>query len=732
MSGAAAILSAAVLSAFATGVGDAWPDGREGFRLLPAEQFPGWGGPGRVIVPVDSPIAAAGPAPPRYEPYAGQWFAAPPATASGAAPEREAPPDDAASVAQTVAEFVGARAAAAGGDFLAREPGGLHRLRLLNPGLRRRVISHREAIACAVFKEVGTGREFDLDFYLEREGWEWKVARIVVHSVDGISFGSPPAGGAAPGGWVAPPVGRGVPRPQGPPRLTLRLAFREPSGNDVLDGGETGSLEVSIMNSGVGPAYATTLSAQIEGNVRGMAILGFTPKLGDIAPGHEVSKSIPLAAADASPTQRVRVKLQVREANGFDSEPVAVVFETRPYRAPRLELSDVALVGPGVLRPGQAATVGLRVRNAGTGPARGARIELRTGRDVFPAAESTVVLGDIRPGRSAEARFELFINRRYRGSALLPAGVVLFDGRGTGPEISLGLTVGASGRPPAAGPPDAFGAEGAQPAAPEDVDSPPKTPGARDPDAYAVVVGIENYRDLPAVEHARRDAEVLRAYLTQSMGFDPLNVVALLNERATLTDMAVFLGPWLEDRVTPKSRVFVYFAGHGSPEPASGDGYLVPYEGDPSYLQTKAYPLRSLIKTLSSLKAAEVTLVLDSCFSGAGGRSVVAKGARPLAVKSAAYGGGDRLVIVSAASGGQISIDYPQARHGLLTYFLLKGLRGGADSDKDGRVTTAEIFAYIKPNVERQARLRHVEQTPSLWPPGGRPAANAREWIRLR
>jgi uncharacterized caspase-like protein len=196
--------------------------------------------------------------------------------------------------------------------------------------------------------------------------------------------------------------------------------------------------------------------------------------------------------------------------------------------------------------------------------------------------------------------------------------------------------------------------------------------------------------------------------------------------------MATFLGPWLEGRVTSKSRVFVFFAGHGAPEPASGDGYLVPYEGDPAYLGTKAYPLAKLTATLSNLKAAEVTLVLDSCFSGAGGRSVAAKGARPLAARSSAPAGGPRLVILSAASGGQISADYPQARHGLLTYFLLKGLSGGADADKDGRVTTAELFAYARPNVERQARLRHVEQTPSLWMAPNAPLAAARVWIRLR
>lgn len=255
----------------------------------------------------------------------------------------------------------------------------------------------------------------------------------------------------------------------------------------------------------------------------------------------------------------------------------------------------------------------------------------------------------------------------------------------------------------------------AKPEAAASVDAPPAAKTSIDPDALAVVVGVERYRQegIPAVSYAASDARIVHAYLTKSMGFDPKNVILLANEQATKTDLEKYLGPWLENRASEKSRVFVYFAGHGSPDPKTGEAYLMPYEGDPTYTKVSGYPLKSLYKTLAALPAKSVTVALDSCFSGAGQRSVIAAGARPLVnVKTGAPEGS--TVVLAAAAGDQISGAYPEGRHGLMTYFLLRGLSGAADDDKDGAVTTRELYAYVRPNVEREARRGNREQTPLL------------------
>lgn len=261
-----------------------------------------------------------------------------------------------------------------------------------------------------------------------------------------------------------------------------------------------------------------------------------------------------------------------------------------------------------------------------------------------------------------------------------------------------------------------------------DVDKVPASSLKFDPDAYAVVIGVERYRQsgIPAVDFASRDASSMRDYLVGSMGYDARNVVLLTDAGAGRTDLEKHLGKWLRNRVQAKSRVFIYYAGHGAPDPATGEAYLLPYEADPSYLEETAYPLAKLREELGKLPSKDVTVVLDACFSGQGPRSLIAQGARPLVIAKPVTASTNGQVI-AAASSSQISLSHREGRHGLLTYYLLEGLHGGADADKDGSITASEAFAYASPAVERAARLQNAEQTPTI---AG--AASARPWVVLK
>ena len=115
--------------------------------------------------------------------------------------------------------------------------------------------------------------------------------------------------------------------------------------------------------------------------------------------------------------------------------------------------------------------------------------------------------------------------------------------------------------------------------------------------------------------------------------------------------------------------------------------------------------MQRLYEQLGKLPTKEVVVVLDTCFSGAGGRSVLAQGARPmvLSIENPILVSG-KTVVLAASAGDQISSTYRQKSHGLLTYFFLKGLQGEADKNKDGTIDLAELFEYVKPQVERVAR----------------------------
>jgi len=241
---------------------------------------------------------------------------------------------------------------------------------------------------------------------------------------------------------------------------------------------------------------------------------------------------------------------------------------------------------------------------------------------------------------------------------------------------------------------------------------------AERPRDFAVVVGVEKYQDLPPADFAERDAQAVKNHL-KALGVPERNIAFLVDSRALRSSLEKYIEQWLPNLATQDSRVYFYFSGHGAPDIKTGDSFLVTWEGDASYLATTAYPLKRLYEKLSGLKAKEIVVVLDACFSGAGGRSVLAKGARPLVMKVTTATVPQNLTVFSAASGEQITSTLEDQDHGTFTYYFLKGLSGAA-KDASGAVTAKGLYDYLKPKVQDAARRQNRDQEPVLHGPGDR------------
>ena len=252
-----------------------------------------------------------------------------------------------------------------------------------------------------------------------------------------------------------------------------------------------------------------------------------------------------------------------------------------------------------------------------------------------------------------------------------------------------------------------------------DVEVLPSSKAGKNKSSYAIVIGIEQYRQgLPKADFAVSDAKPLAKYLSHVMGYPEENIIVLINEHATKSDFEKYFGRWLLNNTEEESTVFVYYSGHGAPNPKTGDAYLVPYDGDPSFIEETGYSLRRLYAALEKLPAKEIVVALDSCFSGAGGRSVLAKGARPLVMTMETSIIPQKIAVLSAASGHQISSTYEEKGHGLFTYFLLKGIKEKAEASGGGGIELRQLFRYLKPQVEKIARRKYnQEQSPQLTAP---------------
>jgi len=224
----------------------------------------------------------------------------------------------------------------------------------------------------------------------------------------------------------------------------------------------------------------------------------------------------------------------------------------------------------------------------------------------------------------------------------------------------------------------------------------------------AVIIGIEGYEGVPKSDYSYDDAMLVGDY-AKALGFKMRNIEMLLDERATKSAIENTIRTWLRNKAKPESKVFVYYSGHGAPDQETGDAYLVPYDGDPNNLPGSGYPLKKLFEDLGKLQVSEVTIILDAGFSGAGGRSVIAKGARPLVAMTEGVAIPQSMAVFTATQGIQIATSSPEKGHGMFTYYFLKAL-------KDGKKNISEIYEYIKPLVEDEAKQLNVQQSPSISP----------------
>ena len=235
----------------------------------------------------------------------------------------------------------------------------------------------------------------------------------------------------------------------------------------------------------------------------------------------------------------------------------------------------------------------------------------------------------------------------------------------------------------------------------------------------ALIIGISDYREkiIPSVKYAARDAEIMAKYLEKLGGIPRSNIKLLTDDTATKSDIEAYAEDWLPRRVNQDSTVFIYYAGHGTPDLRGREAYIVPYEGHPDF-PSKLYPLKRMYESLNKLPARDVIVMLDSCFSGAKGRSITREGARPItiSIENPVLSGG-KITVIAGSTGNQISSDYDKVQHGLFTYYLLRGIRGEADTNNNSVVELGELYHYVKTNVSEKASLElNRDQTPVLLP----------------
>jgi TPR repeat protein len=248
---------------------------------------------------------------------------------------------------------------------------------------------------------------------------------------------------------------------------------------------------------------------------------------------------------------------------------------------------------------------------------------------------------------------------------------------------------------------------------------PPTTMMNSNPNAVALIIGVDKYESITSAPWAESDARSFYDYAQNVLGISTDKIRLITGSDSSEAGIWKSVERWLPTMVDRnKSDVYLYFAGHGLASADGNNAYLIPWDGDPDLLARTAILRSELIDGLKDLNAANVTLFMDTCYSGKarGGKGTLVADSRGLRIvkKDTLYNLPDNFTLFSAAANDETASSHKVLEHGLFSYWVMQGLGGDADSNSDRKITNGELHAFIDKNVQKSAAAMGRKQHPQL------------------
>ncbi len=225
---------------------------------------------------------------------------------------------------------------------------------------------------------------------------------------------------------------------------------------------------------------------------------------------------------------------------------------------------------------------------------------------------------------------------------------------------------------------------------------------------YVVAIGIDHYENWPILSTAVSDATGFAKLLTGKFGFE-YAVEPLTEKNATREAVNSLIDDDLRSRLKPEDSLVIFFAGHGTTrndkigDQARSVGFIVPVDARAPGVNehwSDYLNVEELLRTISTLPASHILVVLDSCHSG------MALGSKFSTSRDDTRFQRDMLVkisrkVIASAQGDQLAADSgPLPDHSLFTGLMIQGLTTGkADSYEAGFVTSSQLGAYAQHEV---------------------------------
>ena len=236
-------------------------------------------------------------------------------------------------------------------------------------------------------------------------------------------------------------------------------------------------------------------------------------------------------------------------------------------------------------------------------------------------------------------------------------------------------------------------------------------------DAVAIIIGIENYRRVAKADFANADAKDFYTYASRALGIKPENIKLLVDDGADDIEILNAFQNWLPLKVNKgKTDVYVFYSGHGYPSQDGSSLYFLPFNVDKQYLERTSVKQKEVVFALQKAQAKSVTMFIDACYSGqTRGGEVLIAGLKPIALKADEKAYPPEFTVITASAADQFSSASQDLKHGIFSFYLMKGMEGDADVNKDGRITSGELQRYLSEMVGRQAMGLNRTQNTQLF-----------------
>lgn len=250
---------------------------------------------------------------------------------------------------------------------------------------------------------------------------------------------------------------------------------------------------------------------------------------------------------------------------------------------------------------------------------------------------------------------------------------------------------------------------------------------------FAVVIGISDYKftdaGLKNLNFADDDAQAVADFLQTPSGggFSSANIKLLLNQEASLIAVRAALSETFK-RAKAGDLIFIFIAGHGAPDPlATQNIYFLLSDTKVVDMPQTAFLMSELKQMLDTqVTAQRVIVMIDTCHSAGvnqktksiiSGRQLEQEGDENnisnFYLTNQLFKQTGRAILTSSDVNEISQESSKWGNHGVFTWALLEGLKGGADSNGDKLITAGEIFQFTRASVQKATNF---QQNPRAMP----------------